>query len=1171
MTARLPKSLVATLLSLALASPAFSQNAPNSASAVRVWEQEVPIPTYLIGPPEVNPIFYTGGQSQGAQHRIYPYPAYDNLTTEKVDKPYKMVYLENEYIKLGILPESGGKIYEGIDKTNGYNFFYKNHVIKPALISLLGAWISGGVEWDIPHHHRATSFIPVQYKIEESPTGSKTVWVGELELRDRMRWAVGVTLHPGKSYLEASFKMVNRTPLPTSMLCFSNVAVHVDDTYQVIFPPSTQHVTYHHKRSFTTWPIATTPFNNVNFPPGTDVSWYKSHISSNSMFAWNYTEDFVAGYDHGKKAGTMSIADHNVVPGKKFWTWGTGPNGRLQDSLLTDSDGPYIELMVGAYSDNQPDYTWMQPYETRQWTQYWYPFREIGGVKNATTDAAVNLDVKDNKATLGFYATADYPRATVTLKLKDQVLLTEQIAISPARAFNKEITLPAGADPHDLRASLTVNDKELVAYSPIKLQPEAMPSDVENYPSPSEFKTNEELYLAGLRTEAFHAAGMNGPDPYWNEALRRDPGDIRVNTALAIRHIKAARYDQAEKCLRTALARATDRYTMPKDGEPFYYLGLALKAQGKPDEAFTQFSKSTWSAAWRGPGYFEMAQIASARGQRDAALTYLEDSLNANGNSTRALALKATLLRHAGRDKEALAVAEQILRIDPLDTRALGEAVASSRPIDMEAFLAKRRAALLVLKQFPAIGLEIATDYINAGLYADAFEGLKVAMDENMEPDNPLACYTMAYCAAKLGQKDEAARYYAQARKASTDYAFPFQMEMIPILEAAMAANPNDARAPYYLGNLVYDHQPERALSLWEKSASLNADFQTVYRNLAWAEFRKGPQADRAKTLSLLEKAAQHGGSAMVFAELDKLYEENAVAPDKRLAHFEQHQNAINRDEAIARHINLRIVAGKYDEAITQLRARFFRAWEGGGRFSMGDAWVNAHLLKGRDLLHAQKPQDALAAFQNALSFPPTLSEALGNANTARNTEVAYFTGLAHEALGNANAARDAFREAAEPPATPTAARGGRGNRGNPPATSPASTAPGNPGTPAPAGGGRGRGRGGAGRGGTPNGLAAGAALPQAATYFQALALQKLGDQQRANELLHQLADTPISPPGADLTAAQRAAVADLHCAAALGHFGLKDQKKALEEFGLALKAAPDHLRAKVEVRMINP
>ena len=127
------------------------------------------------------------------------------------------------------------------------------------------------------------------------------------------------------------------------------------------------------------------------------MSWYKNHVSSNSVFAWNYSDDFFAGYDHGKQAGTMSVADHNVVPGKKFWTWGNGPRGKRWDHILTDDDGPYIELMVGAYSDNQPDYSWLQPYEVRSFSMYWYPFREIGGVKKANLDAAVNLDVDERR------------------------------------------------------------------------------------------------------------------------------------------------------------------------------------------------------------------------------------------------------------------------------------------------------------------------------------------------------------------------------------------------------------------------------------------------------------------------------------------------------------------------------------------------------------------------------------------------------------------------------------------------------------------------------------------------------------------------------------------------------------------------------------------------------
>ena len=173
------------------------------AASVTVTEVDETIPTYLSGPPDPNPMFYFGAVSQGAEGRVYPYPLYNNLTNRKADQTYRLVYLENEYVKIGIAPGIGGRLFSALDKTNGYDFVYRQHVIKPALIGLIGAWISGGIEWNIPHHHRASTFLPVQYRTEENTDGSKTVWVGGLEIRDRMRWAVGYTLHPGSSVLTA--------------------------------------------------------------------------------------------------------------------------------------------------------------------------------------------------------------------------------------------------------------------------------------------------------------------------------------------------------------------------------------------------------------------------------------------------------------------------------------------------------------------------------------------------------------------------------------------------------------------------------------------------------------------------------------------------------------------------------------------------------------------------------------------------------------------------------------------------------------------------------------------------------------------------------------------------------------------------------------------------------
>jgi len=1125
------RSFVLYVLSLAAISPLFAAAAP-----VKVWEEQVTIPTYLIGPPDPNPQFYFGGNSQGAQHRIYPYPAYDNLTTEKKDKTYKMVYLENEYLRIGILPELGGKVFEAVDKTNGYDFIYHQHVIKPALISLLGAWISGGIEWDIPHHHRATSFLPVQYKIEEDADGSKTVWVGELELRDRMCWAVGVTLHPGKSYLEASFRIMNRTPLPTSMLSFSNVAVHVNDTYQVIYPPSTQFVTYHGKRDFTTWPIATTRYNGADFTAGVDVSWYKNHYNASSMFAWNYQEDFFAGYDHGRNAGILSVADHNVVPGKKFWTWGNGPRGLAAEDQLTDSDGPYIELMVGAYSDNQPDYTWLQPDETRTWTQYWYPFRGIDGVKNANIDGAVNLEVKDGKATVGFCSTTERPAAAVTLKLKDRVLFEEKIAIGPGHPFATEVVLPSGADEHDLRAAMEADGNELIAYSPVRLSAEKMPSPVVNPPAPADIKTNEELYLTGLRMEQFHSPAGD-PNAYWQEALRRDPGDTRVNTVLGIGAIKAGRYADAETLLRKALERATASYTSPKDGEVFYYLGLALKAQGKLDDAHAQFYKSTWSAAWRSPGYFELAEIASSKGDFDAALTADNHALEANALNIRALALKAALLRHAGRIDETIAAVSAIQRIDPLDVQAMAEQWLATNSQDNSG------ALITTVCAHPATALEVAADYMDAGLWQDGSTLLEFAA--GAAPDklkvSPLVYYYLGYFAGQMHQDAKASEYYRLAAMAPTDYVFPFQMEMIAVLEDAMRVDPSDSRAPYYLGNLLFDWQPQRALALWDKSASLGADFPVVYRNLAMVYLRESNQRDKA--LAALEKAVKFGGNATIINDLDKLYEENGVPPAKRLAVMEAHQAVINRDEVIAREINLEVFAGKPDAAIQLLRLRFFRAWEGGGSFSLGDSWINANLARGyRHMIDKQYAQ-ALSDYQTASEIPVNLRGASGDVS-GRKGEVSYWIGNVYAAMGDAEQARRFWSDASSAPA----GDGARNEESGPGAHGPS-----------------------AGRGSI-GGLAPGVRVEQAALYYQAMALMKLGHADRAKTIFEQLIDdgaralakapdseTPSQP---DATSSQSAQAADAHYLAGLGQLGLNNRDQARQEFSLALKASPEHFAA---------
>src|ERR1035437_3365262 len=1111
---------------LALSIPLTAADVP----AVKVWETTMVIPTYAAGDPEPNPMFYFGRQSQGAQAPVYPYPMYDILTGKKADKTYKIVYLENEYVRIGILPEIGGRLFEAVDKTNGYNFVYRQHVIKPTLISIIGAWISGGVEWNITHHHRATTFLPVQYKVEENADGSKTVWVGELEVRQRMRWAVGYTIRPGKAYLEASLRILNRTPEVNTMLCFANVAVHVNDNYQVIFPPSTQLGTGHSKRVFTKWPVN---------EEGVDISWWKNHPSSVSVFAWNYQDDFFAGYDHGKQAGTMSIADHNIVPGKKFFEWGTNAGARNWDANLTDADGPYIELMVGAYSDNQPDYSWLQPYEGRSFSMKWYPFRDIDGVKKANIDAAVNLDVANGTAKMGFNTTSAHAAAKVTLKAGDKVLLQETVAINPGKPYTKQVALPAGIDEHDLVASISDGGKELVSYSPVRLTPETRPQPVTAPPPPANVKSVEELYLIGLRAQQFHDP-VNDPMPYWEEALRRDPGDSRVNTVLGITAYSKAKYAEAEKYLRTAIARVTDQFTTPKDAEAIYYLGATLKAEGKADEAFTNFYKATWSQAWKATGYYSLAEIATARGDMTAALDLVDRSIASNALNIRAQNLKAAVLRHTGRSKEALqVVATAAHKLDPLDVRSMAESWLASK----DPAAAKTLTSTMI--DHPQTFQETAGEYLDAGLWKDGTDVLlqMVSSVPDKAKVHPMAYYYLGYFAEKLGQAPKASEYYKLALSMPPDYVFPFQAEVIDVLRAAMKVNPRDARASYYLGNLLYDWQPEEATRLWEDSAAVNPSFAIAHRNLATAYAHQKPTPDLNRAIAELEKAVSLDRKyALHFAELDELYEQAGTPIENRLPLFEKNQTVVaQRDDAQNRAVALKVAAGKYDDAIQMMTGRKFAVAEG-SNLNVSEQWANAHVLRGQQNIAAKRYKEALTDLEAAVTVPDNLPARGFGEGGARNAQVDYLTGLAYEGLGDRAKATESWNKA----------------------------------TTAPAQSGMGR-RGGAGGGGP---MAAGGVQ----SYYQALCLQKLGQADKAKAMFQglvdsgQLALTRTEPAGAGRggrggrggAQSPRLRSANAHYAIGLGYLGLGDPVKAKAELSQAVETSPDLLGARTALAALK-
>ena len=148
---------------------------PTSLSGpVKAWSAPLVLPTYEPHAADRNPMFLEKRVFQGSSGGVYPLPFIDRIKGEPVNHAWNAVFIENEYIRVIVLPELGGRIYAAIDKVNGYDFIYRNPVIKPALVGLAGPWISGGIEFNWPQHHRPSTYMPTDWVIEECADGGRT-------------------------------------------------------------------------------------------------------------------------------------------------------------------------------------------------------------------------------------------------------------------------------------------------------------------------------------------------------------------------------------------------------------------------------------------------------------------------------------------------------------------------------------------------------------------------------------------------------------------------------------------------------------------------------------------------------------------------------------------------------------------------------------------------------------------------------------------------------------------------------------------------------------------------------------------------------------------------------------------------------------------------------------
>lgn len=957
-----------------------------SGNTVSIWEESVVIPTYPVYPPEKSPLFIEKRAYQGSTGKVYPLPVTEKISDTKEDVSYHAVFLENEYLKVMILPELGGRIQRAYDKTNGYDFVYYNHVIKPALVGLTGPWISGGIEFNWPQHHRPSTYSPVDYTISQNEDGSGTVYVSEIDKMYGTKGMAAISLYPGKAYIEIKGQLYNHTDFAQTFLWWANPAVPVNDHTYSVFPPDVNAVMDHGKRAVSTFPIATGEYYKMDYSAGVDISRYKNVPVPTSYMAAHSDFDFIGNYDENVEAGLLHVADHHFSPGKKQWTWGNGDFGRMWDKNLTEADGPYIELMTGVYTDNQPDFTWLKPQEEKTFLQYFMPYKGVGRVGNATKDAAVSLSEDQDKLILKVYTTGKYENVKIIVSEKEASLFETTVTLSPETCFQTELPKPAVFT--DVKATVLYEGRKLVEYSVFEKKAEPIPEPADALPAPVDMKSTEDLYLAGTHLEQYRHATYE-PADYYLEGLRRDPTDIRLNDSYGLLLFKRGHIKESIAYFKAAIKKQTRRNPNPYMGECYYHLGLALEMTGEDDQAFDAFFKATWSAETQGCAFYWLARLSARKGQFEEALGFIEKSLLCGWHNMRARNLKASLLRRLGRNN--LAFVKECLAIDPLYMGCLFEQAKADNNFTFWKEKMREEAHNY---------LELALDYLKDGFYEDALFILQACPDTN-----PLLSYYQGYIYMKLDKKSDTIAAFLAGENALSDYCFPSRIEEILILEAAIAALESAPMAHYYLGSLLYDKkQYKAAVTHWEAAVHAKPDIAMAWRNLSIAYYNK--QNDPLKAMNAMETACRLDSDYSRFwLEYDQLAAKLNLSPADRLHIMEQHPDQIrSRDALYLRYIMMLNCAGRYQEALNALKSFHFHPWEGGeGKVSAQYRFALIQLAK--HSLENHDAKSALALLTETLTYPDNLGE--GKLPNVPDNEAHYYMGLAYQMLNDSeNAAK---------------------------------------------------------------------------------------------------------------------------------------------------------------------
>ena len=747
--------------------------------------------------------------------KIYPYYRFDGYTDKPIEKEWKVVELENDYIKIMILPEVGGKIWAAIEKSTGKPFIYYNHVVKFRDVAMRGPWTSGGIEANYGIiGHTPNCATPVDYTMLHKKDGSVSCVIGVLDLLTRTNWRIDINLQKDKAYFITSSFWYNSSPFEQPYYTWMNTGIKASGNLEFIYP-GTKYLG--HEGEYSDWPINKQNGKDISFYENNNFGGYKSY----HVFG-KYT-DFFGGYWHDEDFGMGRYSTHDDKAGKKIWIWGLSQQGMIWEKLLTDMDGQYVEVQSGRlFNQPAPGSTFTPfkhkgflPHTTDAWTEYWFPVLKTKGFVAANNYGALNLK-KENGWIKIYFSPLQNIHDDLKITDDDKTIYSKTLNLKTLQVFSDSFKLNTAGD--HLFAMLGKN----------KLEYDASPNaDILNRPldMPVGFDWSSAygLYLQAkenIRQRFYIAAEKN-----LKECLQKDSNYTPALTDYAMLLYRNMKYAEALSMARKALS--VDTYNEAAN----YYFGLINNKLKNIADAKDGFDIAAMGIEYRSAAYTELSKIYFKENKIEKAIDYANKSIDFNRYALDAYQLLAVIYRLQNDSQHANKILDTLLSYDPLNHFAKFE-----KYLLQNSSLNKEQFVGLIKNEMPQeTFIELAVWYYNIERKEEAEKVLQLA------PPNAEILYWLAFLQDKSLDVDHL----------KPGLSFPFREETAEVLGNLIKKN-DYWLLKYHLALIQWNNNNKAAA----KELFTQCGDQPHYAPFYAARANFYMNDDTAKALSDLNQAA---------------------------------------------------------------------------------------------------------------------------------------------------------------------------------------------------------------------------------------------------------------------------------------------------------------------------